>query len=288
MPGDAGALAAGIVTGNDAALSDAAVAAFRRTGTSHITAVSGSNVGVVLAIWYAVVPPGKLRRRRLVRLVIILSVWTYALMVGFEPPAIRAALVTTGVLIGARAGRRPDPLTLLALASGIMVIASPRTIEQVSFWLSVVASAAIITRVPAVTSSSRLRTVKDLALGVAMAQLCTLPIILLAFGSWSMAGLVANLVLAPVIGVAFPLCFALAALSLIAPPLAEVLAPVCTVPLELALALVSTFAKTAPALAFGESGPIALIAVALPCLLAMAILSRDVQRWLGRLGSLFD
>ncbi len=53
--GDTGALASGIVTGDDSSLGDSSREAFLRTGTSHITAVSGSNVAMLLALWNLVV-----------------------------------------------------------------------------------------------------------------------------------------------------------------------------------------------------------------------------------------
>src|SRR5690606_946781 len=48
VEGDAGALLAGFVTGDDSGLSEPARDTFDRTNTSHITAVSGSNVAILL------------------------------------------------------------------------------------------------------------------------------------------------------------------------------------------------------------------------------------------------
>jgi competence protein ComEC len=148
MPGDAGALATGIVTGDDSDLSEEARQAFLRTGTSHITAVSGSNVAMVLAVWNLVIPAGRRRKLLAVQIVIVTSIWLYALLTGLEPPATRAATMASLMLFGSRFGRRPDPMTLLALTSAAMVIWNPRNVEMISFWLSIVASMAIIMRVP--------------------------------------------------------------------------------------------------------------------------------------------
>jgi len=51
IPGDAGALVSGLATGDDAALSSGARNAFFGTGTSHVTAVSGSNLALFIAVF---------------------------------------------------------------------------------------------------------------------------------------------------------------------------------------------------------------------------------------------
>ncbi len=69
--GDAGALLAGFVTGDDSGLSAAARDAFERTNTSHITAVSGSNVAVLLSLWIMVMPTRRMQRALWAQLLIV-------------------------------------------------------------------------------------------------------------------------------------------------------------------------------------------------------------------------
>ena len=70
----------------------------------------------------------------------ILAVWMYAVMVGLEPPALHAAVVASLTMAGSWFGRRPDPLTILALTLGGMAFIYPRMVESVGFWLSAAAS----------------------------------------------------------------------------------------------------------------------------------------------------
>src|SRR5690349_18694636 len=49
-PGDAGVLLSGFVTGDDRALTDARQDAFLRTSTVHLTAVSGANLALLVAL----------------------------------------------------------------------------------------------------------------------------------------------------------------------------------------------------------------------------------------------
>ena len=100
VPGDKGALLSGLVTGRDDALSDERKEAFRNTGTSHITAISGSNLALLVTIATLSGRFLGLRRRRSWQIGLIVALWGYALLTGFNLPVGRAAAC------GHRAGRR--------------------------------------------------------------------------------------------------------------------------------------------------------------------------------------
>ncbi len=279
LPGDAGALAAGIVTGDDSGLSDETRDNFLATGTTHITAVSGSNVAMVLAIWNLVIPAGRNRRLLAIQFLIIVSIWAYAILVGLEPPALRAAIMASLVLFGSRFGRRPDLLTLLVLTSAAMVLWNPAHVRLVGFWLSVVATGAIITRVPSSTGIGWKATGRGMIEGVALAQIATLPIILWTFGTWTVTSVIANALLAPLMWATFPLCFMLAAVVLVAPFLAPLMAVVPLIPLNLSLQIVGALSSAAAPFDIQNAGVAGLIAVIVPCVIAGALLSRDARRW---------
>jgi competence protein ComEC len=279
LPGDAGALASGIVTGNDTSLSPAAQSAFLRTGTAHITAVSGSNISMVLAIWYVLIPAGKLRRLLALRILVIAGIWGYAAITGLEPPAVRAALMATLLICGSRNGRKPDPATTLALSGGLMVLVNPGYVHSVSFWLSMVASVAFISRIPATGARNWKVAARSSAEGVMAAQIWTLPIVLLMFGSWSLVGIIANIVLAPIMWLAFPFCFALAVGCMIVPWIAPLLAIPADIPLEVALVLVRDIADRSVQFSIADTGVIAAIGISVPCVLAAFAISRDARRW---------
>lgn len=280
LPGDRGALAAGVVTGDDSGLSDEAKAAFRATGTSHITAVSGSNVAIVLSLWAAFVPVGHRRRSVLLQVVIISSVWAYAILTGLEPPVVRAATMSTLMLLGARVGRRPDPLTLLALTAAAMVLWNPNNTDLIAFWLSVVATAAIISRLPIDGTSDLEANLRGIGQGVLLAQVATFSLVLMTFGTWSLVSLIANVVLAPLMLVAFPLCFVLAGMLLVGTWLAQLFAWIPSLFLGFALQVVSDFAPLVPPVTMDQPGAAGALLVVVPCLLAALVFSRDGRRWL--------
>ena len=124
-PDDSGALLAGLATGDDSRLGERASAAFLDTGTTHITAVSGSNLALVAGVWSALGSASGWRRRWWLGAAIVASVWVYAAVVGFQPPAMRAAVVVSLTAFAIRVGRRADPLTLVLLAAGAMAMVDP-------------------------------------------------------------------------------------------------------------------------------------------------------------------
>lgn len=279
LPGDTGALASGIVTGDDSALGERAERAFLHTGTSHVTAVSGSNVSMLLALWNVIVRPGRVRRTLIVQLTIIGTIWAYAILVGLEPPAVRAALVATIGLMAVRAGRKADPMTLVMLASAILAMWNPAVTSMLSFWLSLVASAAIVSRLPGDTDTTWTGALGAIGSGVFVAYLGTLPIVLTVFGTWSLTAVIANALLAPAMLVAFPVTFAFAGLMLVAPALAPLVAWLPEAVLAIALLTVERLAALGAPLELGTAGRLVSAPVAIVCGLATLGMSRDGRRW---------
>src|SRR5680860_525505 len=101
-PGDTGSLMTGLVTGDDSTLSFEARSAFLATGTTHITAVSGANFAVLIAVAAAVAGNSGARRRVRWSAAMAAIIWFYATLVGLPPSAMRAALMATFALIAVR------------------------------------------------------------------------------------------------------------------------------------------------------------------------------------------
>ncbi len=278
--GDAGALAAGIVTGDDSAMSDETAEQFRRTGTAHITAVSGQNVSLLIAFLSLWMRPSGRWQRLLAHVGLILAVWLFAVMVGLEAPALRASVVATLTIIGAWSGRRPDPLTLLALSLGGMALINPEVTQSIGFWLSASASLALCSVVmPDPPDTLRGKAV-NLASGPIAASLGTLPILVWSFGEWSPVSPLANAVLGPIMSVLFPVTYAFALVALLFQPLAGVVAWLPGIGLDLALAVVDRLAGIGRLIHLETSGPVAAVLIAIPAYAVLFVWSREGSRWL--------
>ncbi len=249
VPGDRGVLLSGLLTGRDDALSDERKDAFRNTGTSHITAISGSNLALLVMIATLSGRFLGLSRRRSWQIGLIVALWGYALLTGFNLPVGRAALVATGVVFAGMFGRRGDALTLLALGGATMVAIEPVVLWSLSFQLSMAASVALAV----VLDEESLRTpygwvTAVLATNVA-AQIATLPFAVGAFGQIPLLALPANFIVAPLAQLAFMLSAGaglLGGAGLVIPwmtPIGELLAACAALPAGLILTVVDALGR---------------------------------------------
>lgn len=278
--GDAGGLAAGIVTGDDSAMSDETVDQFRRTGTAHITAVSGQNVSLLIAFLSLWMRPSGRWQRLFANGGLIVAVWLFAVMVGLEAPALRASVVATLTIVGAWSGRRPDPLTLLALSLGGMALIDPGVTSSIGFWLSASASLALCSVVLPDPPDTLRGKVLNLVSGPIVASLGTLPILVSSFGEWSPVSPLANAVLGPIMSVLFPVTYAFALMALLIPPFAGIVAWLPGIGLDLALAVVERLAGITQVIHLESSGPVAAVLIAIPAYAVLFVWSREGSRWL--------
>ena len=92
---DEQALCNAMTAGDRRSLSPALRAAYSRSGTSHLLAVSGLHVGIVFLLanlllwWLPLVRHGHILRN----IAVILLIWLYAAVTGFPPSVVRAALM---------------------------------------------------------------------------------------------------------------------------------------------------------------------------------------------------
>ncbi len=280
LPDDTAALATGIVTGDDSDLSADARDNFQATGTSHITAVSGQNVTIILgflALWWH---PNTILKRRIFFLVLILVVWSYALFVGLEAPAFRAAIVATFTIVGQAIYRRPDPLTSLFLTLGGMALFNPLMVHGVGFWLSATASAALCLALPSDLNGDLRRRLLEIGLGPVAASLATMPIILATFGTWSPVSILANILIAPIITLAFWVTYPFAMLALVAPSLAGLLAWIPGILLDTVLVIVKWLAPLAAQVRVDALTPGMMILMWLPIALGIWLTSDESDRWI--------
>lgn len=191
-------LLAGFVHGDDRGQLPEVIDDFRATGLTHLLAVSGSNVAMVLVMF------GPLSRRltRWWRLVAVSAVLgEFVVLTRGEPSVLRACVLAVLATGSTAAGRFASPLRLLALATGALVLFDPMLVRSVGFQLSVAASLGIVVGArPVAQHLVGPRWLRE-TMGVTVAaQLGVLPVQLATFGSLPLASFPANLAAAPVAG----------------------------------------------------------------------------------------
>jgi competence protein ComEC len=208
---DDAALALGLLIGDDRAQPRAMIDAFRDSGLSHLTAVSGQNIAFVLAASAPLLTrlgPGK----RLAATWAVIAV--FALITRAEPSVIRAAAMAgTTALCFTRGWNVTSRIVLVASAT-VLVIVDPMLLWSVGFWLSVGATAGLVFLSAPIARGlrrARLPRVLEGPLSATLAaQVGTLAPMLWVFGRVAPIGIVANLLAVPVAGavmlVGLPVC----------------------------------------------------------------------------------
>jgi ComEC/Rec2-related protein len=176
--------------------------AFRATGSLHVLALSGLHAGIVFAFVAAVLRP--LRNRIAVFLAGCAVLTAYLFVAGLMPSLVRAVVMLTVGAAARLADRDDEPMNLLAISGIVILAADPFAAGSLSFQLSFLALAGILSFGPLVMRLLEGRVPAALAAPFAAsagAQAGTLPVVLLAFGAWYPSGIAAALLLVPLVTV---------------------------------------------------------------------------------------
>lgn len=111
----------------------------QRTSTVHMLSVSGMHVGFVAVTISFLLGLLKIPKRWQFVL-LIPGVWFYIMMTGMDPPALRAGIMLTIVLIGDILRVRDIPLNRLSLAAIILLLMNPYNLFAPSFQLTFAAT----------------------------------------------------------------------------------------------------------------------------------------------------
>ena len=174
-------------------------AAYARTGTAHILAVSGLHMGFVMLLvnlalgWVVLLRHGHLIRNVLA----ILALWTYAVMAGLSPSVVRSALMLSAAQAALGASVSGNGYNVVFGTATLMLAVRPSYLSDVSFQLSFAAVLSILFFYPRLYRRrlSRHRALdalySSLLLGAA-AQIGTLPLIAYHFGNVPLVSLAIN------------------------------------------------------------------------------------------------
>lgn len=198
-PGETAALLEGILIGERAGLSKQTKDAFNRSGLTHIVAVSGSNIAIILIFLAFLLRPFP---RGVQFVTIAVAIGTFTLVVGPQAPVMRASvfgLLSYVFLLGDRRLRIVPVLIGIAL---VFCLLDPLILNyDVSFHLSFLAVFGLIFLAPFFERNLRLvpklfAIREALALTLA-ATVFTLPLMIVDFGQVSIIAPLANIFIVP-------------------------------------------------------------------------------------------
>lgn len=283
-----------LVTGNQLEIPPTLNAAYARAGVSHILSISGfhlaviSGAFVVLLValgsrweWFAV--HCQVRRAALLATIPIMVV--YLLFTGAAPATARSVVMVCAVVLAIWFERECELLDALLLAAFLLVLITPSVVFDLSFQLSFISLWGIVVLAPIMLRPLEKvlhgwqRTVATMLAASLAAVLATAVPVLSAFHQVSATGLLANLVVIPLLG------YGAVLLGSVAVPLAiwlPQLAPLALYPAAWLIRLSNGFIQwiaDLPVLQSYAVGPVDLLV----SLVALAVLSFVADRRLKRL-----
>ena len=211
LPEPLNAFALGLLVGQRATLPQDVKDALLMVGLTHIIAVSGYNLTIILRASKNLMAS---RSKRLSTILSLSLIITFLLITGFSASIVRAAVVSTLSIYASYYGRLFQPVLLLLLVAAVTTLVKPMFLWSDPGWyLSFLAfggvmilSPLIAERLPQWVQNS---TMLMIAVESLAAEMATLPYLLHTFGQMSVVGLLANMLIA----VAIPLAMLLSVIA---------------------------------------------------------------------------
>ena len=197
----ASALLGGLVLGAKTSLGEELTLSFRRTGVSHIVALSGYNMTIVadtIMRFFSFLP------RVANTWLGVTGILLFSIMAGAGATVVRAAIMALIVIFARTRGNRYNMGRALVVAGFLMIVHNPRILVfDVSFQLSFLATLGILYGPPLFEPYFRWLTerwqLRSTAVTTTSAQAAVLPLILYKMGSLSLVALPVNILILPAI-----------------------------------------------------------------------------------------
>ena len=272
--GDAGALIPGMVLGDTSKQSSDFKNSMKRSGLTHLVAVSGANFALVSAfvLWMMQFLFARMKFRLTATAISLIA---FIALVRPSPSVLRAAAMAAVLLIAQGTKRGRDSLPALGFAMAAVVIVDPWQARDAGFALSVLATAGLLLFAPVLIEKMRTRMPEKLAQAlappIAAIVFCS-PIIVALSGYLAPMSVIANLLAAPFVAPITIVGFIAALFSPIAPLLSTILMWFIRFPAG-AIALIADWASSFPVLTL-RTGKIGFLIVA-----SFTLISWLLKRW---------
>ncbi|MDI6734816.1 MAG: DNA internalization-related competence protein ComEC/Rec2 [bacterium] len=215
----------GLLLGKRSMLPDEIKAWFVDTGTIHILAISGLNVGLIGIIFFFLF-------HKIIRLPLrISSIFTsliliiFAIVTGAQPSVIRATIMAGALLISMLIQKDTDIYNIPVLSALIILLYNPLILFDVGFQLSFVAVLGLIYWTPFIEPKLWFLPkyiARCISASIAV-QLALSPFLVFYFNKLSLVTVLANIVVVPLSGIILVLSLAMFFLGIIFMPLANLI-----------------------------------------------------------------
>ncbi|MBM2322723.1 MULTISPECIES: ComEC/Rec2 family competence protein [Marivita] len=216
LPGETGAFATAIITGDRSAIPQPVLQALRDTNLAHLLAISGLHMGLVSAFAFAVLRLGLLLTpigqrwpiKKIAAAGALVVAAVYLALSGGNVATERAFVMVAVMLLAIMVDRRAISLRAVALAAMIVLALRPEAMIGPGFQMSFAATTALVAVFGAIRDSRHdlprhriLRGVASVVMSSAVAGAATAPFAMAHFNQIAQFGLVANLLTVPLMGI---------------------------------------------------------------------------------------
>ncbi len=232
LPEPQASFVAGLLIGQRSGLPEIWQDILRDAGLTHIIAVSGYNLTILVVFIRRLLKKGS---RYQILIMSSLLVVGFLAITGFSPSILRAAIVVALLQFGWFYGKQFRPIVLIALAMAISAAIDPFQLwRSVGWYLSFAAFFGIIVLAPLTNKNleptmstsykDNQNPFKSLVVESLIALLMTAPIIIVIFGRFSAVSILANVIVAPFIPLAMATSFAAGLAGMYIPLLSGIVA----------------------------------------------------------------
>ncbi|NSX55688.1 ComEC/Rec2 family competence protein [Sulfitobacter sp. 1151] len=214
MPGDAGAFAAAILTGDRSGIGQDALEDLRASNLAHLLAISGLHMGLLTAFVFGAVRFGialipaialRVQAKKVAAVVALAAAAFYLMLSGGSVATERAFIMVAVMLIAILCNRRALTLRAVALAAVIVLVLRPEALMGPGFQMSFAATTALVAVFGAIRGRDRalpkfLRPIFGLIMSSAVAGAATAPFAAAHFNQIAHYGLLANVLTVPLMG----------------------------------------------------------------------------------------
>ena len=201
LPEPVASFSMGLLIGQRATLPEDIKDSLKKVGLTHIIAVSGANLTIMLEASRKII--GKRSKRLSVQLSLGLML-VFVLMTGGSASIVRAAFVSTLSVMAAYYGRRTRPLLIISMVAAMTAYINPLYLwGDASWYLSFLAFFGVLMVSPLLQNRLPRMFQTNIILAIALESLCaeimSVPYILFTFGEMSFVGLIANVLVVSMI-----------------------------------------------------------------------------------------
>ena len=208
LKGDEMAVVKAMLLGQRQDLSEEIQNNFANAGAIHILAISGLHIGIILLILNWLLKPFEYIKNGsyIKTAILVLLLWSYAIVAGLSPSVVRAVTMFTAVAIAINLKRANNIYNTLAVSAFLLLLFKPNFLFEVGFQMSYTAVIGIVSIQPILFKLWSIRywlprKIWEIFTVTIAAQASVLPISIYYFHQFPSLFFISNLVIIPFLGV---------------------------------------------------------------------------------------